>query len=99
MVWGESMALSTMVMKAVSAPTAAGVKCPWMEQLAPAARIDPQLLAKMNEPALAPLTLMLGMDSADAPVFVKVTPCDWLANPTSQVPNDKLEDDSDTVEL
>jgi len=45
-VCGEPVALSVIVMVAGSEPDVVGAKCPWMMQLAPAARLAPQLLAK-----------------------------------------------------
>ena len=45
-VCGEPTALPVMVTAAVSAPVAVGAKWPWMEQLAPTARVVPQVLAK-----------------------------------------------------
>ena len=48
MVWGEPAALSVMVTAAVRAPPFVGAKWPWMVQLAPAARLVPQVLAKTN---------------------------------------------------
>jgi hypothetical protein len=41
---GESLALSVMVMAAGSEPVVVGAKCPWMVQLDPAERVEPQLL-------------------------------------------------------
>lgn len=70
---GEVVALSVMVMEAVSAPATAGAKWPWMVQLAPAARLVPQVLAKTKEDALAPVTAMLVMVNAAVPVLVMVT--------------------------
>ena len=46
MVCGEGLALSVIVMVAVSGPSTVGAKCPWIEQFAPTAREDPQLFAK-----------------------------------------------------
>ena len=73
MLCGEPVALSVMVMAAVRAPAAAGAKCPWITQFAPAARLVPQLLANTNEEASVPVTAMLGMASVALPVLVKVT--------------------------
>jgi hypothetical protein len=46
MVCGEPLALSVIVIVAGRAPVVVGEKWPWMVQLAPAARLEPQLLAK-----------------------------------------------------
>lgn len=59
-------------------------------QLAPTARVVPQLFAKTNWEALAPVTKMLLMDSAALPTLVKVTILDPLAVPTACMPNDRL---------
>ena len=45
---GELVSLSVTVTVAVIAPVAVGAKCPWMLQLDPAARLDPQLLPNTN---------------------------------------------------
>jgi len=82
MLCGEPAALSVIVTAAVSAPVAVGAKCPWIEQLAPTARLVPQLLAKTNEDALVPVTAMLVIVNAAAPVLVIVTDCDVLEVPT-----------------
>ena len=77
------MALSVSVTAAVRAPAAAGAKCPWIEQFAPAARLVPQLFANTNEEASVPVTAMLVMPSVALPVLVKVTYSDALVVPTS----------------
>ena len=86
MLCGEPLALSVMVTAAVCAPAAAGVKWPWMEQLAPPATLVPQLFANTNEEASAPVTAMLVIDIGEPPVLVKVTDCDALDVPTSWDP-------------
>jgi hypothetical protein len=88
-----------MVTAAVSEPVVVGVKCPWIRQFAPAARLVPQLLANPNEEAPVPVTAMLVMASVALPVLVKVTLCEALVVPTSWLPNDKLVADSETVVL
>jgi hypothetical protein len=70
---GELVALSVMVMAAANAPADAGAKWPWMVQLAPAARVAPQLFANTNDEASAPVTLMLEIVSVASPVLVIVT--------------------------
>src|ERR1035438_10391512 len=94
---GEPLALSVMVTAAVSAPTTVGVKCPWMVQFAPAARLDPQVFANTNEEAFAPVRLMPVIARVAPPVLVKVTCCDALVAATISLPNDKLVAESDTV--
>ena len=64
-----------------------------MVQFAPAARLVPQVLAKTNWDALAPVTLMLLIVNRDVPVLVKVTVCKLLQVPTVVVPNAMLVGD------
>ena len=90
---GELVALSVMVTAAVTAPAAVGAKWPWMEQLAPTARLAPQLLAKAKEEVFVPVTVMLEMDNAAVPELVIVTDCDALMPRTFTVPKDKLVDE------
>jgi hypothetical protein len=70
---GDVPALSVMVMAAFHAPAVVGAKCPWMLQLAPTVRLVPQVLAKMNEDAFAPVTAMLVIVNVAVPVLVMVT--------------------------
>jgi len=79
---GEPAALSLIVIAAVNTPITVGAKCPWMVQLAPSARLVPQLLAKINEDALVPVTAMLVIDRTEVPVLVIVTICEALEVPT-----------------
>jgi len=72
-----------MVITAASAPVVVGAKCPWMVQLAMAARVAPQVFAKTNEVGSAPPTVMLVIDKAVVPVLVSVTDCDELDTPTA----------------
>lgn len=74
--------MSLMVTDAVSAPVVVGAKCPWMVQLAPAARLVPHALAKTNEEASAPVTVMLVIVKAAVPVLVMVIDCEALEVPT-----------------
>src|ERR1035438_660897 len=99
MLCGEALALSAMITAAVSAPVTVGVKCPWMVQFAPAARLDPQVFANTNEEAPVPVRPMLVMSRVAPPVLVKVTCCVGLSVPTFSLPNDKLVAESDTVVL
>jgi len=96
-VCGDPVALSVMVTAAVIAPVDVGAKCPWMEQLAPAAMAVPQLLANPNEEAFAPVSVMLPTDNAKPPVLVKVTVCDVLDAPTETEPKPRLVADRDTA--
>jgi hypothetical protein len=65
-----------------------------MLQVAPAARLAPQLLAKSNEEAFAPTTAILVNEIAAPPVLVTVTACDALVVPTFTVPNARLLSES-----
>ena len=67
---GEPAALSLMVTAAVTALTEFGSKFKLMVQAAPAARLFPQVVAKRNEEACAPVSAALVMVSATFPVFV-----------------------------
>ena len=82
MLCGEPATLSLMVTDAVSAPVVVGAKCPWMVQRAPAARLVPHALAKTNEEASAPVTVMLVIVKAAVPVLVMVIDCEALEVPT-----------------
>lgn len=95
---GELLALSVMVMVADSAPVSVGVKCPWMVQLAPAARVEPQVSANRNDEAFGPVTVMPMIGTDDAPLLVRVTDCDALAVPTCWVPYERLVADREKVE-
>ena len=64
-----------------------------MEQFAPTARLVPQLLAKTNEEALAPVTVILVIDRTAAPVLVIVTNCEALEVPTIVPANVRLVGD------
>ena len=86
-----------MVIAAVRAPVVVGAKCPWTAQLAPAARLAPQVLPKMNEEVLAPVTAMLPMPNADVPVLVSVTLFEAVEAPTVSVPNARLVAERDTA--
>ena len=90
-------ALSVMVMAAVSGPALVGVKCPWTMQLAPAARLAPQLFAKTKEEASVPVTAMLAMDSGAPPGLDIVTDCDALVVPTDCAAKERLMLDRDSA--
>lgn len=87
---GELLALSVMVMAAVKAPVTIGAKCPWIVQFDPTARLVPQLLAKTNEDAPAPVIAMLVIDRAAVPELVSVTDWEPLDEPTFTDPNERL---------
>jgi len=90
MVCGEVAAPSLMVTAAVSAPETVGAKWPWMVQLAPAARLVPQLFAKTKEDVSAPVSVMLVIDNAEFPLLVSVTVCELPVEPTFTDPKDRL---------
>ena len=90
MLCGEVLALSVILMVAVSAPVTVGAKCPWIVQFTPIARLVPQVLANTNEEAFVPATVMLVMATAAVPVLVTVTDCEKLDEPTSTEPNERL---------
>jgi len=75
--------LSVIVITALSTPPAVGAKWPWIVQFAPTARLVPHELANTNEVAFVPVTAMLAIVKATVPVFVIVTNCDPLAEPTA----------------
>ena len=83
MLCGDPAALSVIVTAAVSAPVAAGAKCPWIEQLAPTTKLVPQVFPNTNEDASPPVTAMLVIDSVAVPVLVIVTDCDPLSASTA----------------
>jgi len=96
-VCGEPPALSLIVMAASSGPATIGVKCPWMVQLAPAARLIPQSFAKTNEDVSGPVKPMFAMERVASPVLVRVTSCDVLVVPISKPPNDRLLAENDVT--
>jgi hypothetical protein len=88
-VCGLLLALSVTVRVAVRVPLAVGLKVTLIAQLAPAARLEPQLLVSAKSPLLVPVMAMLLMDSAPPLEFESVTvwgalvvPTDWVANVT-----------------
>jgi len=95
MLCGELLALSVMVTAAVNAPVARGANSPWIVQLAPTARVVPQVLVDLNEDAFAAVTAMLLIAKGLVPVLVRVTDCEVLAAPTATEPNDRLVADND----
>jgi len=89
---GEVPAVSVITRVAFSAPPFVGAKCPWMLQLAPAAKLIPQLFANTYDSAFAPATAMLVIVKGADPSLVIVTYCDALVEPTVTVPNERLVD-------
>ena len=90
MLSGEPGALDVIVTAAVNGPVAVGARCPWIVQLAPAARLVPQLLAKTKELASVPVTAMLVIVNVPLPVLVMVTDCEPLDMPTVVDAYDRL---------
>ena len=72
-VCGLSEALSVTVKVAVTVPAAPAVKVTSMVQLAPAAKLEPQLLVWAKHPAPVPLMAMLLIFADKVLVFCKVT--------------------------
>ena len=64
------------------APTAAGVKTTFAVQLAPMARVAPQLFVC----AKSPVAVMLVMEMTVSPVLVKVKTCPVEATPMMTLP-------------
>ena len=94
---GDRSPLSTIVTAAICAPRVKGLNVPLIVQFAPAARLVPQVLLKLNEDAFVPVTLMLLMVIATAPVLESVTLCDGLVVPTTWLPKATLGADRVTV--
>jgi hypothetical protein len=82
-VCGLPEALSVRVTAAVRVPLAAGVKATLIVQVAPAAKLDPQLLVSAKLLPLVPETAMLVTLKAALPVLVRVTDCALLELSTS----------------
>ncbi|MDR3564229.1 MAG: hypothetical protein P4N59_22720 [Negativicutes bacterium] len=89
--------LSVMVTAAVIVPATVGAKYPLMVQLAPEARLVPQLFANTKEEAFVPVTAMLVMVNAAVPVLLIVTDCEVLAVPTATVPYEREVAERDTA--
>jgi hypothetical protein len=71
---------------AVKAPAVGGTQVTAMEQLAPAARLAPQLLVWLKEPGSLPKKLMLVIDNAAFPVLLRVAVWALLWLPTVTLP-------------
>jgi len=74
----------------VRLPLARGVKITLIEQEAPAFRLEPQVLVSEKSLGSAPVTAMLEILRATAPVFVTVRVLVALASPTSTLPKLRL---------
>ena len=72
-VWGLFGALSVTVRVADLAPEAVGVKVTLIAQLAPAARLLPQVVVCEKSPPLEPVNVMLVIVKAVVPLLVSVT--------------------------
>jgi len=81
-VWGLPVALSLTVKVAVLLPTAAGVNVTLIVQLAPAARLEPQVWVCAKSPLSVPLIAMLLMLTEEAVPLLKVSACAALLMPT-----------------
>ena len=79
------------------APEAAGVNVALIEQCAVAARDAPQVFVRAKSAAFVPVAAMLVMVSALLPLFVSVTACAALAEPTTCWLNVKLAAESVAV--
>ena len=71
---------------AVNAPVADGVQVMERVQLAPAARLTPQLLVWLNELVLAPKKPKLLIPCGTPPVLLRVAVCTGLVVPTVRLP-------------
>jgi hypothetical protein len=74
--------LSLIVTEALRTPVAAGVNVTLIEQLTPAAKLVPQLLACEKSPLLVPVIEMLVRFKAAPPVFERVIVSGVLGEPT-----------------
>jgi hypothetical protein len=79
MVWVAGLALSVIVIEPVRVPVAVGRKVTLIEQEADAATLDPQVLVSEK----LPLATMLAMLRGTLPVFLRVTLCALLTEPTA----------------
>ena len=79
--WGLPVALSVTVSEAARLPLAEGVKLTLIEQLAPACKELPQLLASTKSLALAPLSTRLEMLKVELPVLDSFMACVALVVP------------------
>ncbi len=92
-VCGLLLSLSVTVNVALSAPTIDGVKVTSIEQLAPAARLVPQLFVCVKSPLLAPVKAILEILSEELLPLVSAIACTALVVPTVWLPNVKADGD------
>ena len=95
---GLPVALSVTVRTPERDPVAVGVKSTTIEQEAPAATLDPQVLFCEKSPPLVPRTAILETVTAEVPELVSVTVWATLATSRDSFPNDTLEGESVTPE-
>ena len=93
-VCGLPVALSETETVAERAPLALGVKETVMEQLLPAARLEPQLFVCWKSAGFVPASVIPEIVRAALPVFVSVTLLVGLVVPTICEPNGKLAGES-----
>lgn len=81
--WGLVVALSVIVMVAVRAPPAVGVNVALMVQCAAGAIGEVHVLVDAKSPPFVPPVTMLVIVSGWPPLFVSVTLCEALVEPTA----------------
>ena len=96
-VWGLLLALSVTVNMALRVPIAVGVNVTSIEQLAPAARLAPQLFVCAKSPTLLPVKAMLVILSAELVPFSSATAWAALVEFTAWLANVSEEGDRLTV--
>ena len=95
---GEPVALSATERLAVRAPAAAGLNSTETVQLAPAARVVPQVVADFrNEVALVPAIVSDVKVTVAVPVFFTVTNCAAVVEPTVVDAKARLVGESETA--
>jgi len=96
-VWGLPEALSATESVPVSVPVALGVKVTEIVQLAPVAKLDPQVLVLMAKFVPVWTIVILVMETELAPVLVSVAVCAELVVPRSCAGKVRLVGESVTV--
>ncbi|HEX5235717.1 MAG TPA: hypothetical protein VFW25_10350 [Silvibacterium sp.] len=95
---GVGLLLLVMVHKAVSGATVVGVNTMPREQLADAARLEPQVLeVTVKSPAFAPEMPAPLNVTANGVVFETVTTCEALDEPSFVLPKSKLAGEAATL--
>jgi hypothetical protein len=89
-VCGLPAALSVNERLALRVPAAEGVKITLMVQLALGLKLEPQLLVSEKSAAFVPVTVILVSEREETPVFVSVTGCEALGEPTAVVAKERL---------